>query len=204
MPLSADAIQSYNAGTLAGAGSFYCETCGFAIALHERDQIPACPHCNGLAFKRASIFGFAPAEPVGTHHVDEPPAWLAQARSEVGDSDSLAYAEGAEGEHRAVAVEEEFLRIGRSLAAEVRFDDPTVSRRHAILHRHERGVRILDDRSLNGVFVNGERTEWHSLEDGDEILVGRFRLYFMTVAGTRDPASGTRTGADERAKSAVR
>jgi len=198
MPLSADAIQSYNAGTLAGAGSFYCETCGFAIALHERDQIPACPHCNGLAFKRASIFGFAPAEPVGTHHVDEPPAWLAQARSEVGDSDSLAYAEGAEGEHRAVAVEEEFLRIGRSLAAEVRFDDPTVSRRHAILHRHERGVRILDDRSLNGVFVNGERVHSHELADGDEIVIGRFRLYFLSPPRGRFTPGAPRRAATSR------
>ena len=35
---------------------------------------------------------------------------------------------------------------------------------------------MLDDRSLNGVFVNGERVEWRVLADGDEILVGRYRL----------------------------
>lgn len=35
---------------------------------------------------------------------------------------------------------------------------------------------MLDDRSLNGVFVNDEIVEWGSLEDGDELIVGRFRL----------------------------
>jgi pSer/pThr/pTyr-binding forkhead associated (FHA) protein len=40
-------------------------------------------------------------------------------------------------------------------------------------------VRVLDDRSLNGVFVNGERVEWRVLGDGDEIVVGRYRLHFL-------------------------
>ena len=30
----------FNAGTLAGAGSFSCDECGFAIALHELDEVP--------------------------------------------------------------------------------------------------------------------------------------------------------------------
>jgi pSer/pThr/pTyr-binding forkhead associated (FHA) protein len=42
-------------------------------------------------------------------------------------------------------------------------------------------VRVLDDRSLNGVFLNGERIDWHELEDGDEITIGAFRLYFISV-----------------------
>ena len=189
MPSSPHAAHSFSAGTLAGAGSFYCETCGFAVALHERDQIPACPHCNGSAFKRASIFGGATAEPVGSHRVHEPPSWLPDVRAEIDDTEALAYSEGER--QLTVAVEEEFLRIGRSLAADVRFDDPTVSRRHAILHRHDRGVRILDDRSLNGVFVNGERVHSHELVDGDEIVIGRFRLYFLSPQRGRF-TSGTR------------
>jgi pSer/pThr/pTyr-binding forkhead associated (FHA) protein len=40
---------------------------------------------------------------------------------------------------------------------------------------------VLDDRSLNGVFVNGERIEWHPLRDGDELVVGRHRLSFVDV-----------------------
>ena len=80
-----------------------------------------------------------------------------------------------------MALTHEWTRVGRSLAADVRFDDPTVSRRHALLVRQPDGVRVLDDRSLNGVFVNGERIEWRMLEDGDEIVVGRYRLRFLNV-----------------------
>ena len=79
----------------------------------------------------------------------------------------------------------EWTRVGRSLAADVRFDDPTVSRRHALIVRQADGVRVLDDRCLNGVFVNGERVEWRALPDGDEIVVGRYRLHFLDAADGR-------------------
>jgi len=95
----------------------------------------------------------------------------------------VLYEEG--GESKTVALTREWTRIGRSLAADVRFDDPTVSRRHALVVRQADGVRVLDDRSLNGVFVNGERVEWRALNDGDEILVGRYRLTFVSVPGER-------------------
>ena len=55
-----------------------------------------------------------------------------------------------------VPLQREWTRIGRSLAADVRFDDATVSRRHALIVSQAEGVRVLDDRSLNGVYVNGE------------------------------------------------
>ncbi len=71
-------------------------------------------------------------------------------------------------------------RIGRSTAADLRLDDATVSRRHALLVRTpENELRALDDRSLNGLFVNGERVEWTPLRDGDELEIGRYRLYVL-------------------------
>ena len=59
-----------------------------------------------------------------------------------------------------------------------------------------RGARILDDRSLNGVFVNGERVELAELDDGDEIAVGRFTLFFLRAheepgGAAGSPARGT-------------
>lgn len=76
-------------------------------------------------------------------------------------------------------------RVGRSRSAEIRLEDPSVSRRHALLVRTPREqLRIIDDRSINGVYVNGERVEWEQLDDGDELLVGRFRLI---VARDRSP-----------------
>ena len=79
------------------------------------------------------------------------------------------------------SLQREWTRIGRSLSADIRFDDPTVSRRHALIVRQPDGLRVLDDRSLNGVFVNGERVEWSTLADGDEVVIGRHHLHFVDI-----------------------
>jgi len=83
---------------------------------------------------------------------------------------------------QAVALPEGAFRIGRSITADLRLEDATVSRRHAIVLREGDRVRILDDRSANGVFVNGERVSARVLADGDEIQLGRQRLRFAAAA----------------------
>jgi FHA domain/Zinc-ribbon containing domain len=185
-------LETFSAGTLAGAGCFRCESCGYAIALHERDEVPACPHCDSHEFKRSSIFmGTARAEPLGDHPVEKPD-WLEEARDAlVTPGIYLAY-EDDERVH-VVPLDEGWTRVGRSLAAHIRFDDPTVSRRHALVHCHEGETRVLDDRSLNGVFLNGDRVEWAALSDGDEISVGRFKLHCIACEADE---SGERSGAD--------
>ena len=188
-----DPLDTFNAGTLAGAGCFRCDECGFAVALHERDEVPSCPHCGGSEFKRSSIFGDLNVthEPIG--HDVEHPDWLAEAREAIERSGHyLAFEERG---LRVNGLPDGWTRIGRSLSADIRFDDPTVSRRHAMVHRDADGVRILDDRSLNGVFVNGERVDMRELEDGDELTIGRFRLYFLNVTGTRGPSALQAPGA---------
>jgi hypothetical protein len=176
-------MESLTSGTLAGTGSFRCEQCGYVVTLAAADALPDCPGCSGRAFTRASLFG----SPRFTRELEpqrdtaEEAARLAEARAEITEPGQyLAFEDGAG--MRAVALTREWTRIGRSLAADIRFDDPTVSRRHALIVRQPDGVRVLDDRSLNGVFVNGERVEWRTLEDGDEILVGRYRLSYLDVA----------------------
>jgi pSer/pThr/pTyr-binding forkhead associated (FHA) protein len=114
------------------------------------------------------------------HHPEESREWVDRAREDLREpGEYVLYEDG--GHTKVVALTREWTRIGRSLAADVRFDDPTVSRRHALVVRQADGVRVLDDRSLNGVFVNGERVEWRTLRDDDEILVGRYRLIFVCV-----------------------
>jgi DNA-directed RNA polymerase subunit RPC12/RpoP len=176
-------MEAFSAGTLAGAGSFRCDSCGFAVALHERDPVPACPECGGHRFRRASLFGEDLEGPT-EHEVAEPPDWLEEAREAlVRPGDYLAF-ENAK-RVRVVPLQEGWTRIGRSLSAHIRFDDPTVSRRHALVYRDDDGARILDDRSLNGVFRNGQRIELAELEDGDEIDVGRFRMFFVSLVHDR-------------------
>jgi predicted nucleic acid-binding Zn-ribbon protein len=190
-------VEAFTAGTLAGAGSFRCETCGFAVALHELDEVPACPQCGGRKFKRASMFMAQnePASPDTAEHDSVlpptgPPEWLAEAREAlVTNGDYVAF----ERDERVnvMPLQDGWTRIGRSLSAHIRFDDPTVSRRHALVHSDRTGARVLDDRSLNGVFLNGERVDWHELDDGDEIGIGAFHVYFLRVQDrTRASASG--------------
>jgi hypothetical protein len=175
-------LDSFSTGTLAGAGCFRCDTCGFAVAMHERDEVPACPHCGGEDFRRSSIFGeLEMREPTGQQDV-ESPSWLGEAREALErEIEYLAFDD--DGRLRVNALDSGWTRIGRSLAADIRFDDPTVSRRHAMLHRADGVTRVLDDRSLNGVFVNGERVDMKALADGDELTIGRFRLYFLSLTG---------------------
>ena len=183
-------LDTFAAGTLAGAGCFRCGSCGFAVALHERDEVPACPHCGGEDFRRSSIFGeLSLREPSGPHEV-EAPDWLDEARDAVEpDGEYLAY-EQEDGSMRVVSLKASWTRIGRSLSADIRFDDPTVSRRHAMIHRGDGASRVLDDRSLNGVFVNGEKVDMQSLEDGDEVTIGRFRLYFLSFSDATSDSHG--------------
>lgn len=172
-------MESHTSGTLVGTGTFRCVACDYVVALAAADTLPACPSCGGDEYVRASLFTAAhdpaPALP-GTRGVDE--TWITDVRSELGEiGQYLVYDDG--GEPVVHELTREWTRIGRSLAADIRFDDPTVSRRHALVVRQPDGVRVLDDRSLNGVFVNGERIEWHPLRDGDELVVGRHRLCFV-------------------------
>jgi FHA domain/Zinc-ribbon containing domain len=176
-------MEAFNAGTLVGAGSFLCDSCGFGIALHERDPVPTCPECGGTSFRRASLFGDDIRRRL-RQEVDDAPDWLHEARDAlIRSGDYVAFEDDQR--VRVVSLQDGWTRIGRSLSAHVRFDDPTVSRRHALLYREEGGARVLDDRSLNGVFRNGERVELAELDDGDEIGIGRFRLFFVSLAGER-------------------
>jgi DNA-directed RNA polymerase subunit RPC12/RpoP len=188
-------MDSLTSGTFVGAGSFCCRRCGYALTLAGTDTLTDCPGCGGRDFVRASLFS---TERIPHGHGAESdeaslvqpvsPGWDAQletARGQIEEpGEYLCYEEG--GALRKVALTREWTRIGRSLAADVRFDDPTVSRRHALIVRQPDGVRLLDDRSLNGVFVNGSRVEGKALQDGDEIIVGRYRLIFVRVASQGD------------------
>ncbi|HEX3910707.1 MAG TPA: FHA domain-containing protein [Solirubrobacteraceae bacterium] len=173
-----------------GAGSFCCRNCGYVLTLSGLDTLGDCPSCGGSEFVRASLFSAAMSS--GAQEtarqggvLSEPApvdreAMLEEARAQIEQpGEYLCFEEGDS--TRIAALSREWTRIGRSLAADVRFDDPTVSRRHALIVRQPDGVRVLDDRSLNGVFVNDERVEGRLLQDGDEIIVGRYRLSYLVV-----------------------
>jgi hypothetical protein len=182
-------MKAWMSGNLAGTGTFRCTECDYAVSLDAADELPTCPNCGGREFVRASLFTTAETTVVELTPEVEDVGWLEELRESLDQPGQyLAYCDPGDAV-TAFTLEREWTRIGRSLAADVRFDDPTVSRRHALIVRQPDGLRVLDDRSLNGVFVNGERVEWSTLADGDEIVIGRHHLHFIdipAISGMRD------------------
>ena len=86
------------------------------------------------------------------------------------------------GEVVVIAVGEGVLRLGRGIGADVVLEDRSVSRRHAVITCRDGEVVLLDDRSLNGVWVNGERVGQATLQDGDTVAVGDVQMRFLAVA----------------------
>jgi two-component system, cell cycle response regulator len=66
--------------------------------------------------------------------------------------------------------------LGRSVENSLQLNEITVSRRHAFVSIDSRGIiRIKDDGSTNGTYLNGQRIPAHSprqLDDGDRIQLG--------------------------------
>ena len=168
-----------------GSGTYFCVGCGTHLSLLEEDVLPECPGCGGSAFKLDSIF-----EPMQDHggttarfqmpRDTSAPDWLDEAREMLSPGGRGLASREHEGPVEVFAIDEGWTRIGRSAAADLRLDDPSVSRRHAlIVCEKPKALRVLDDRSLNGVRVNGEPIEWARLADGDELGVGRYRLFVL-------------------------
>jgi predicted RNA-binding Zn-ribbon protein involved in translation (DUF1610 family) len=174
-------MKAWMSGNVAGTGTFRCTGCEYPVSLDAVDELPTCPNCGGTEFVRASLFTTSQNAVIDLPDQIDDREWLTEVREGLGEPGQYLAYRSPGGDVVAYALAREWTRIGRSLAADIRFDDPTVSRRHALIVRQPDGLRVLDDRSLNGVFVNGERVEWSTLADNDEIVIGRHHLHFVDV-----------------------
>lgn len=86
------------------------------------------------------------------------------------------------GETRRFALTHQVTHLGRGFAATLQLEDRGVSRRHAIVVQRRGTVRILDDRSANGTWVNGRRVLEAELHDGDVIVLGRVVLVYRELS----------------------
>ena len=73
-------------------------------------------------------------------------------------------------------------RLGRSLSADIEIDEPSVSRRHALIVRQDGETYLLDDGSRNGTWHNGIRIERVLLHDGDNVSLGAAQLHYVETA----------------------
>lgn len=68
--------------------------------------------------------------------------------------------------------------VGRHPKSTICVNDPMVSKRHASIRKTPDGYVYEDNNSSNGSFVGGVRVSRHTLQDGDEIVLGKTHLFF--------------------------
>jgi Protein of unknown function (DUF3662)/FHA domain len=79
------------------------------------------------------------------------------------------------------------LVIGRGTEADLRINDPGISRRHAQIRVNTAGpqvqIDIVDLGSTNGITVNGQRVQQAALQEGSRIEIGSTRMLVHAPAG---------------------
>jgi hypothetical protein len=79
------------------------------------------------------------------------------------------------------------LVIGRGSDADLRINDPGISRRHAQIRVSGAGpqvnIDIVDLGSTNGIMVNGQRVQHAALHEGSRIEIGSTRMLVHAPAG---------------------
>ena len=72
-------------------------------------------------------------------------------------------------------------KIGRLDDKEIILDDITVSRNHAFISVDDDNLKITDEGSTNGTFVNGELVKETKLHSGTRIQIGKFFLVLAKI-----------------------
>ena len=71
--------------------------------------------------------------------------------------------------------------IGRSSKNDIILDDITVSRIHALLSVSKQNIKITDNKSTNGIYVNNEIIDNCIIKSGDKIQIGKYLLLLSEV-----------------------
>jgi pSer/pThr/pTyr-binding forkhead associated (FHA) protein len=96
-----------------------------------------------------------------------------------------------------IPVEKELITIGRKPDNDIEIDNLAVSGHHARIFKAGDWFLIEDLDSLNGTFVNGKMIQESPLKNGDEVLIGKHILKFVSteVITTHEPAPVLKKGA---------
>jgi hypothetical protein len=82
---------------------------------------------------------------------------------------------------RLIRLETNITHVGRGLTSDLRFEHQHVSRTHALVVRHGRVVRVLDNRSTAGTYVNGRRVVATNIQNGDVIRIGPVVMQYIEI-----------------------
>lgn len=80
------------------------------------------------------------------------------------------------------------LTIGRAASCEIRFEDPRISLRHAVIRPADGAYSVEDQGSTNGTLVNGQRLRGAArLRHMDLVVCGPLQILFCLVADAEHP-----------------
>jgi len=142
------------------AGSNFCSSCGGALEPGEDHTI---------TFQAVEAPGEPAAEDALTVSIGELPEGLGMLVVKRGPNAGSKF-----------VLDADLTRAGRHPDSDIFLDDITVSRRHADFIRADGGYRVRDAGSLNGTYVNRERTDEAPITHGDEVQIGKFKLVFFS------------------------
>jgi FHA domain/zinc-ribbon domain len=149
----------------------YCQECGF----QNPESANYCARCGALLVKDEGG-----VEATQTFEPDDGEPGPAETLEELAvKGPALVVRSGGGRAGETFHPDSDETTIGRSPDCGIFLDDVTVSRKHAVLRRGEGTFTIEDQGSLNGTFVNRKRVESASLEHGDEVQIGKYRLTFL-------------------------
>ena len=141
------------------AGSNFCSSCGAALEPGEDHTV---------TFQAVEAAGDPAAEDALTVSIGDLPEGLGMLVVTRGPNAGSKY-----------VLEADVTTAGRHPDSDIFLDDITVSRRHAEFIRDGGSYRVRDVGSLNGTYVNRERTDDAVLAQGDEVQIGKFKLVFF-------------------------
>ncbi len=90
----------------------------------------------------------------------------------------------------ALPLAESEITVGRDATNGISVADPSVSRKHFELSRHDGRIRVRDLESRNGTLVNGAAVQEHWLEHGDQIAAGDSTFLFLTQEDDTSAVAG--------------
>ncbi len=94
-------------------------------------------------------------------------------------------------------LEKEVYVIGRQEGVEIHIDNIGISRNHARLLKGEPFYYLEDLNSANGTYVNGRRVQRHNLNNGDQIVIGKYLIQYQcspAEQGGATPGETAETG----------
>ena len=83
-------------------------------------------------------------------------------------------------------LEQGWLLLGRGEESALRFIEPSVSTRHAIISTERDEFFVLDQNSRNGTFLNGERVQTAQLKHGDVVECANPGTAWVKAYGAKD------------------